>query len=151
MPLDENAHRKGRPQIILVTSCGASAASSTSSTSTASVSPAPLSICSASISFNGTSLLPVDGSGNPVQVITLDQTFQVLCNTNFPGGSAYGNPGVHDIMKMYQQDTIRCVAVCAEYNGRVPEKCGWGDRSRRRTMQGCQFGSRSGRVLLSQE
>ena len=39
-----------------------------------------------------------------------------MCNTNWPGGASYGNPGVHDILKMYQPDLTHCVAACAEYN-----------------------------------
>jgi hypothetical protein len=64
---------------------------------------------------------PLDALGNSIPVDTLDpklpvQSFRQFCNTNWPSGAAYGNPGIHDIMKVYAPDLATCITLCAEYN-----------------------------------
>lgn len=94
-----------------------SAPSSTDSSANPTVSPKPVTKCETDTTFNGTSITPLDASGDPIPLgSTPQQTFLVMCNTNWPGGAAYGNPGIHDIMKIYEPDLTHCVAACAEYN-----------------------------------
>jgi hypothetical protein len=55
--------------------------------------------------------------GNPFTLSTGgSQTFRVYCNTNWPGGAAYGNPQLHDIMSLYVPTLKDCMAACAAYN-----------------------------------
>lgn len=44
------------------------------------------------------------------------QSFVRLCNTDFPSGEAYGNPGIHDILKLYMPTLEDCITTCAAYN-----------------------------------
>jgi len=38
------------------------------------------------------------------------------CSTNWPSGADYGNPLVHDIMKLYLPTLEACIVACASYN-----------------------------------
>jgi hypothetical protein len=59
-------------------------------------------------------------SGEPAQ------QFLRLCDTNWPAGSKYGNPGVHDIIKLYLPSLEACIAACAEYNANRERNLGEG-------------------------
>ncbi|KAK4129232.1 hypothetical protein N657DRAFT_639815 [Parathielavia appendiculata] len=72
-------------------------------------------------SINGTSYTPTGATGQalPLDSFGLDgqaQQFLRLCDTNWPAGASYGNPGVHDIMKVYLPSLEACIAACAEWN-----------------------------------
>ncbi|KAF7919851.1 hypothetical protein BELL_0257g00150 [Botrytis elliptica] len=94
---------------------------SSSTTSSApfnpSVSTAPASHCSDEFStFNDSLVQPLSSEGSAVNLSGIPQTFRVACYTNYPSGAQYGNPGIHDIMKIYMPDLIQCMMACAEYN-----------------------------------
>jgi len=44
------------------------------------------------------------------------QSFVRLCETNWPSGPDYGNPGIHDILKLYLPSLEACITACASYN-----------------------------------
>jgi hypothetical protein len=44
--------------------------------------------------------------------------FSLQCNTNYPGGAAYGNPDVVDLFKVWVPDMASCINQCAMYNQR---------------------------------
>ncbi|GAB1310168.1 Putative membrane protein insertase [Madurella fahalii] len=107
------------PTISTSTDTG-STTSSTTSTSTrpaaAAVSPAPRDDGCPSI--NGTAYTPVDAGGNamPLRTGGAAQSFMRLCNTNYPSGRGFGNPDIHDILKMYLPSLEDCITACAAYN-----------------------------------
>lgn len=76
-------------------------------------SPAPTDGCP---NNNGTSFSPLDAEGKAIPLGAGAQSFLRLCNTNWPGGATYGNPGVHDIMKVYVPSLEDCITACASYN-----------------------------------
>lgn len=80
------------------------------------VSPAPTDEGCPNI--NGTAYTPVDASGKAIQLDAggAAQSFLRYCDTNWPAGSDYGNPGIHDIMKMYLPSLEDCITACASYN-----------------------------------
>ncbi|KAH8586499.1 hypothetical protein B0O99DRAFT_695444 [Bisporella sp. PMI_857] len=99
------------------TKTGSSTATRTG-TDIATVSPAPYSSCTDSFaSVNGTTFTPLATDGNPFALTDGGvQTFRIYCNTNWPGGAFYGNPGVHDIIKLWIPTLKQCAAACAAYN-----------------------------------
>ena len=44
------------------------------------------------------------------------QTFNILCNTNYPAGADNGNPAIHDITRVYVPNLEECVNACAVWN-----------------------------------
>ncbi|KAL2270965.1 hypothetical protein VTJ83DRAFT_336 [Remersonia thermophila] len=44
------------------------------------------------------------------------QRFVVRCDTNWPSGAKFGNPGIQDIMKLYLPSLEACMDACAVYN-----------------------------------
>jgi hypothetical protein len=70
--------------------------------------------------INGTFYTPSDASGKLIAIqsdgIYSDQIFVQLCNTNYPSGAEYGNPGIYDILKMYVPSLEDCITACAYYN-----------------------------------
>ena len=53
---------------------------------------------------------------NPNGGNTMTQSFVRICNRNYPGGAAYGNPYTLDIMKLYLPTLEACIDACAMYN-----------------------------------
>ncbi|KAM7224546.1 hypothetical protein V8F06_000327 [Rhypophila decipiens] len=97
----------------------------TSSTSSLAASTASSSSSDPAIPFDGgcprvnnTRFTPRTSSGQAFAVpdVVNSQSFLRLCNTNFPGGAAYGNPGVVDIFKTFAASLDECMALCAAYN-----------------------------------
>jgi hypothetical protein len=68
--------------------------------------------------INGTTYKPLDAIGNPISIGggQRGQTFVQLCDTNYPSGLQYGNPGIHDILKVYMVSLQDCITACASYN-----------------------------------
>jgi hypothetical protein len=92
-----------------------SATTSRSSNPTASA--APYSPCTDdSSSFNNSIVQPTDATGKAIIVSNSAQEFRIACNTNYPSGTTYGNPNIHDIMKIYMPDFSSCIMACAAYN-----------------------------------
>ncbi|KAF7958299.1 hypothetical protein EAE96_001850 [Botrytis aclada] len=95
----------------------ASSSTISSTSSNPSVSAAPTSHCSDEFStFNDSLVQPLSSEGSAIKLSGMAQTFRVACYTNYPSGAQYGNPGIHDIMKIYMPDLIQCMMACAEYN-----------------------------------
>ncbi|KAM0309648.1 hypothetical protein ACHAO8_008815 [Botrytis cinerea] len=95
----------------------ASPSTTSSLPSTPSVSTAPISHCSDEFStFNDSLVQPLSSEGSAINLSGTAQTFRVACYTNYPSGAQYGNPGIHDIMKIYMPDLNQCIMACAEYN-----------------------------------
>ncbi|TGO56528.1 hypothetical protein BCON_0076g00060 [Botryotinia convoluta] len=95
----------------------ASSSTPSSAPSNPSVSTAPISHCSDEFStFNDSLVQPLSSEGSAINLSGIAQTFRVACYTNYPSGAQYGNPGIHDIMKIYMPDLIQCMMACAEYN-----------------------------------
>ncbi|KAL1844366.1 hypothetical protein VTJ49DRAFT_45 [Mycothermus thermophilus] len=62
---------------------------------------------------------PRDAFGNAAPLKALGgkaQQFVVRCDTNWPSGAKYGNPGIQDIMKLYLPSLEACIDACAVYN-----------------------------------
>ncbi|KAK4446258.1 hypothetical protein QBC34DRAFT_383409 [Podospora aff. communis PSN243] len=106
------------------------ASSSSSSTPTtptpteplpAGASPAPKDNCP---SIHGTAYVPkgADGLGIPIDLYAPEQAFTRLCATDFATGPQGGNPGIHDIVKLYMPTLEDCIAACAMYNARYQYK-----------------------------
>lgn len=53
--------------------------------------------------INDTSFSPLDAQGKaiPLRAGAAAQSFLRFCDTNWPAGAEHGNPGIHDIMKVY--------------------------------------------------
>lgn len=79
-------------------------------------SPAPVSGCQTNPSFDSSAIVASGPDGKPYIGAGGAQKFQVFCNTDWPAGSLYGNPQLHDIMMIYAPDLESCVAACASYN-----------------------------------
>ncbi|KAF5872133.1 uncharacterized protein Bfra_009163 [Botrytis fragariae] len=95
----------------------ASSSTTSSAPSNPSVSAAPISHCSDEFStFNDSLVQPLSSEGSAINLSGMAQTFRVACYTNYPSGVQYGNPGIHDIMKIYMPDLTQCMMACAEYN-----------------------------------
>lgn len=82
------------------------------------VSPAPTDEGCPNI--NGTAYTPVDASGKAIPLSGAAggaaQSFLRYCDTNWPSGPDYGNPRIHDIMKLYLPSLEACITACAAYN-----------------------------------
>ncbi|KAM7197816.1 hypothetical protein V8F20_006489 [Naviculisporaceae sp. PSN 640] len=68
---------------------------------------------------NNTRFTPVSSSGAGYSIPDAgleSQTFLRLCNTNYPSGAEYGNPGIADIFKTWAATLDECMALCAAYN-----------------------------------
>ncbi|KAI9648156.1 hypothetical protein NHQ30_002788 [Ciborinia camelliae] len=108
--------------LLTIDGSGSDSSSTTSSitsstTSTPSVSPAPFSHCSDQFStFNNSLIQPLSSEGSTITLSGTAQKFRVACYTNYPSGAQYGNPNIHDIMKIYMPDLKRCIMACAKYN-----------------------------------
>lgn len=76
-------------------------------------SPAPSSQCQSQPNYNGTLLTPLDTTGHSIPLANEDQTFAVLCKTDFPSGPPNDR---HDIMKLEAVNPYMCAVYCAEYN-----------------------------------
>ncbi|KAM7200447.1 hypothetical protein V8F33_003893 [Rhypophila sp. PSN 637] len=94
-------------------------------TSTSSLAASTASSSNPAIPFDGgcprvdnTRFTPRTSSGQAIGVpdVVNSQSFLRLCNTNFPGGAAYGNPGVADIFKTFASSLDECMTLCAAYN-----------------------------------
>jgi hypothetical protein len=106
---------------------------STTATTTTTTSPAagatsPAPTDEGCPNINGTAYTPIGPNGKalPLQSGGPAQQFLRLCSTNWPAGPAYGNPGVHDIMKMYLPSLEACITACAEYNVNLERNLGQG-------------------------
>ncbi|KAF7943938.1 uncharacterized protein EAE97_006008 [Botrytis byssoidea] len=103
---------------LIIDNSNIASSSTTSSTpSNPSVSTAPTSHCSDEFStFNDSLVQPLSSEGSAIELSGIAQTFRVACYTNYPSGAQYGNPRIHDIMKIYMPDLTQCMMACAEYN-----------------------------------
>ncbi|KAI0126498.1 hypothetical protein BJ170DRAFT_408066 [Xylariales sp. AK1849] len=64
-----------------------------------------------------TTITPNDASGTSIRLDNeVAQTFEIQCDTHYPSGAGFGNPGVRDIMLMTAPDLLTCMALCAQYN-----------------------------------
>ncbi|KAK0734903.1 hypothetical protein B0T26DRAFT_632413, partial [Lasiosphaeria miniovina] len=68
--------------------------------------------------INGTAFKATDASGNPVAWVLPGQQFTQLCETNYPSGSDLGNPGIHDILKIWLPSLEDCMTACAYHNAK---------------------------------
>ncbi|GKT41663.1 uncharacterized protein ColSpa_01844 [Colletotrichum spaethianum] len=67
--------------------------------------------------INQTTYTPTNGNGNSMKVGSGSaQSFQQLCEVNYPSGAAYGNPELYDIFKVYVPTFRECMDLCAAYN-----------------------------------
>ncbi|OBR10348.1 hypothetical protein CH63R_06040 [Colletotrichum higginsianum IMI 349063] len=68
-------------------------------------------------SINQTAYTPTDANGDAMRVGSGSaQTFQQLCEVNYPSGAAWGNPALYDILKVYVPAFEDCMALCAAHN-----------------------------------
>ncbi len=52
----------------------------------------------------------------PLRTGAAAQSFLRFCDTNWPSGADYGNPGTLDLVKLYLPSLEACITACAEYN-----------------------------------
>jgi hypothetical protein len=48
------------------------------------------------------------------------QSFRQLCDTNYPSGAIYGNPGTADLLRFYTPTLEACITACAAWNVAYP-------------------------------
>uniref|UniRef100_L2G489 Uncharacterized protein n=1 Tax=Colletotrichum fructicola (strain Nara gc5) TaxID=1213859 RepID=L2G489_COLFN len=120
------------------TSTADSASSNPSATTTAATSAAATAQASGSVlpaptdggcpKINSTTFTPLDAIGAVIDLSNgQGQTFRQLCEVNYPGGAAYGNPGIYDILKAYVSTFDECMTLCAAYNQAYYTNLGNGD------------------------
>ena len=99
-------------------SSSTSSPSTTTSSATGGPSPTLSTPCINNPSANGTHLTANDASGVGNTLSGIAHSFVLLCNTNYPAGSAFGNPGVKDLLRVYPNppDMNGCIDACAQYN-----------------------------------
>ncbi|GKT64841.1 hypothetical protein ColTof4_07239 [Colletotrichum tofieldiae] len=67
--------------------------------------------------INQTVYTPTNGNGDAMKAGSGSvQSFQQLCEVNYPSGARYGNPELYDILKVYVPTFEECMALCASYN-----------------------------------
>ncbi|KAK3299565.1 uncharacterized protein B0H64DRAFT_355768 [Chaetomium fimeti] len=101
-----------------ISTVSTSSESSTKTTSSASRASSEAPTDGGCPDINGSSFTPRDASGKtmPLSAGEPAQSFLRYCSTNWPSGARYGNPGLRDIMKVYQPSLEDCIAACASYN-----------------------------------
>ena len=93
----------------------ATATSSSSSATNSAIAAAPTD--GGCPGINNIAYTPVDAGGSVLSLKSgKAQSFQQLCSTNYPSGATYGNPGIHDIMRLWLPSLEACITACAEYN-----------------------------------
>ncbi|KAF5519022.1 hypothetical protein CGCA056_v009507 [Colletotrichum aenigma] len=120
------------------TSTADSASSNPSTTTTAATSAAATAQASGSVlpaptdggcpTINSTTFAPLDAEGEAMGLSNgQGQIFRQLCEVNYPGGAAYGNPGIYDILKAYVSTFDECMTLCAAHNQAYYLNLGNGD------------------------
>ncbi|KAK4136678.1 hypothetical protein BT67DRAFT_187736 [Trichocladium antarcticum] len=89
--------------------------STTARANAAAVSPAPTD--GGCPDMDGTAYTPLDAGGRAIALRAGGaQAFRRLCATNYPSGALYGNPRIHDIVKLWLPSLEACIGACAAYN-----------------------------------
>ncbi|KZL70664.1 hypothetical protein CI238_01526 [Colletotrichum incanum] len=69
--------------------------------------------------INQTIHTPTNANGDAMKAGSASvQSFQQLCEVNYPSGARYGNPELYDILKVYVPTFEECMVLCAAYNQR---------------------------------